>query len=72
MRFLAAQYNANVGLLQESPDIGQHRYYLTNDNALAAYVVAQVGDAGFAQTLRRSLDRYGYDSNGFMEVAWGR
>lgn len=71
LRFLAAQYNADVGLLQESPNIGQHRYYLTNDNALAAYVATQVGDADFAQTLRRSLDRYGYHDNDFVEVAWG-
>ena len=60
-----------MGLLQESPNIGQHRYYLTNDNALAAYVATQVGDADFAQTLRRSLDRYGYHDNDFVEVAWG-
>lgn len=72
LRFLTAQYNADVGLLQESPNIGQRRYYLTNDNALAAYVVEQMGDADFGKHLRASLARYGYDSNGFIEVAWGK
>lgn len=71
LRFLAGQFDPAYGLLQESPAIGQHRYYLTNDNALAAYVLAQMGDAGLAQTLRRSLDRYGYRANNFVEVAWG-
>ncbi len=71
LRFLKGQYNPDYGLLQESPDIGQHRYYLTNDNALAAYLFEQFGEDGMAATLRASLERYGYDSNGFVEVAWG-
>lgn len=72
LRFLAGQYNADYSLLQESPNIGQHRYYLTNDNALAAYVFEMAGNAEMADQLRQSLARYGYDSNGFVEVAWGK
>ncbi len=72
LRFLRGQYSPDYGLLQESPNIGQHRYYLTNDNALAAYVFAQAGDAEMAERLRASLARYGYDNNGFIEVAWGK
>ena len=71
LRFLKGQYNPAYGLLQESPNIGKHRYYLTNDNALAAYVFEQFGEDEMASILRASLDRYGYDSNGFVEVAWG-
>lgn len=71
LRFLKGQYNPDYGLLQESPNIGQHRYYLTNDNALAAYVFEQFGEDEMAATLRASLESYGYDSNGFVEVAWG-
>ncbi|MBX3016014.1 MAG: hypothetical protein KF832_31120, partial [Caldilineaceae bacterium] len=71
LRFLAGQYNEDYGLLQESPNIGQHRYYLTNDNALAAYVFSLYGAAEFADVLRASLERYGYVDNGFVEVAWG-
>ncbi len=31
LRFLKGQYNPEYGLLQESPNIGRHRYYLNND-----------------------------------------
>ena len=71
LRFLKGQYNPVYGLLQESPNIGRHRYYLTNDNALAAYLFEQFGEDEMAAILRASLERYGYDSNGFVEVAWG-
>ena len=71
LRFLKGQYNEQYGLLQESPNVGRHRYYLTNDNALAAYVFEQVGEEAWAKTLRDSLDRYGYQDNGFVDVAWG-
>ncbi len=71
LAFLRSQYKADYGLLQESPNIGQHRYYLTNDNALAAYVFDLYGDNDLAETLRANLDRYGYRANGFIEVAWG-
>jgi len=69
--FLTGQYNADYGLLQESPHIGQHRYYLTNDNALAAHVFGLAGNEEMAEQLKTSLARYGYASNGFVEVAWG-
>jgi len=71
LRFLRGQYNPEYGLLQESPNIGRHRYYLTNDNTLAAYVFEKFGEDEMASILRASLDHYGYDSNGFVEVAWG-
>lgn len=71
LRFLKGQYNPAYGLLQESPDIGRYRYYLTNDNALAAHVFALYGEKEMADILRASLARYGYDRNGFVEVAWG-
>lgn len=71
LRFLKGQYNRDYGLLQESPNIGKYRYYLTNDNALAAYVFALYGEKEMAETLRAGLTRYGYERNGFVEVAWG-
>ncbi len=71
LHFLAGQYNEEYGLLQESPTIGQHRYYLTNDNALAAYVFELYGATELADALRASLTRYGYADNGFVELAWG-
>lgn len=71
LAFLRGQLNAEYGLLQESPRVGQHRYYLTNDNALAAYVLTLYGEAELAQTLTATLDHYGYHANGFIEAAWG-
>jgi len=70
--FLKSQYNPDLGLLQESPDIGQHNYYLTNDNVLAAYTLETLGvEPELAVTLHANLKRYGYDRNGFVETVWG-
>lgn len=69
--FLKQQYNPDYGLLQESPTIGHHRYYLTNDNALAAYVFEHVGEGQMADGLRKTIDQYGTRHNNFIEVAWG-
>jgi hypothetical protein len=69
--FLKAQYDLAVGLLRESPAIGEHNFYLTNDNALAAYVLDLAGEKELAATLRASLKMYGWETNGFVEAAWG-
>lgn len=71
LAFLHGQLKPEYGLLQESPRVGQHRYYLTNDNALAAYVLTLYGEAELAQTLTATLAHYGYHANGFIETAWG-
>lgn len=71
LRFLEAQYNADYGLLQESPDIGAHRYFLANDALLAAYVFELYGKDELAGALRTTLARYAIEGNGFIEVAWG-
>ncbi len=50
-----------------------HKHYLTNDNALAAYALETVGaELSLAAGLRAGLQAYGYDHNGFIEVAWGQ
>lgn len=71
LSFLRNQYNDEYGLLQESPDIGQHRYYLTNDNYLANRVLHLYGETKLAQELDQSLMRYQINGNGFAEVAFG-
>ncbi len=71
LAFLDARYNPAIGLLNESPVVAPNRYWLTNDNALAAYVFARLGKPAMSGTLRASMRRYGYDSNGFIDVAWG-
>ena len=64
LAFLEAQYNPRYHLLQESPDIGQHRYYITNDNLLAEHIFALYG-------IDKPLDLRGYTGNGFIEIAFG-
>ncbi|MCD6290364.1 MAG: hypothetical protein J7M34_07665 [Anaerolineae bacterium] len=70
MVFLKYQYNPDIGLLQESPKIGRHNYYL-NDAALAAYTLETLGEHEMATQLRASLAKYNYQGNGFFELAWG-
>lgn len=71
LRFLETQYNPDYGLLQESPEIGAHRYFLANDALLAAHVFELVDQEEMAGTLRETLAGYGVQGNGFIEVAWG-
>ena len=75
--FLDSQYNPDTGLLREAPrPLGDvqynHNHYLTNDNALAAFVLETLdAKAELSAKLRASMLRYGYDHNGFIETAWG-
>ncbi|MEZ4638782.1 MAG: hypothetical protein R2856_28095 [Caldilineaceae bacterium] len=69
--FLIAQHDDELGLLEESPNIGAHRYFVTNDNALAAYVFEQTGQADLAVKIRTAMADFGPASNGFIEAAWG-
>lgn len=71
LAFLKAQYNPTIGLLQESPDIGQHNYFLANDALLAQRVFDLYGEQELAGAMAATLDRYGVSGNGFIEVAWG-
>lgn len=65
LRFLEGQYNADYRLLQESPTIGQHRYYITNDNVLAAHIFTLYG-------IEQPIDLRNYTGNGFIEIAFGQ
>lgn len=71
LAFLQARYNPTLGLLAESPVVAPHKYWLTNDNALAAYALSQLGNSDQAATITKSLQRYGHVSNGLIEVVWG-
>jgi hypothetical protein len=71
LAFLEAQYNPDLGLLQESPDIGRSNYFLANDALLARQVLALYGEQELADSLAATLDRYGVNGNGFIEVIWG-
>lgn len=69
--FLQGQYDPAIGLLEESPTLGEGNFYLTEDNALAAHALATVGDSELSAAVRATLAKYGHESNGFIEVAWG-
>jgi hypothetical protein len=71
LNFLESRYNPAIGLLNESPVVAPHKYWLTTDNALAAYAFERLGKPGMSETLRESMRRYGRDSNGLIEVLWG-
>jgi hypothetical protein len=69
--FLNGQYDAGVGLLREAPHAAPHTYWLTNDNALAAYAFGQLGNQAMEKTLTSSIQRYGSATNGLIEAVWG-
>lgn len=71
LAFLTARFNPAVGLLNEAPQAAPNTYWLTNDNALAAYTLSQLGQTELAANIQATLRRYGYTSNGLIEVVWG-
>lgn len=71
VRFLKEQYNADLGLLQESPSIRPNNYFLANDALLAAHVFTFYGEEELAVALQETLAKYNIEGNNFIEVAWG-
>ena len=71
LTFLRNQYNPDLGLLQESPQIGANRYFLANDALLAVRVFRLYGEEELASALEATLARYGVTGNDFIEAAWG-
>ena len=71
LAFLSARYNPALGLLNEAPQAAPNTYWLTNDNALAAYALSQLGQPELAANVQNTLQRYKYTSNGLIEVVWG-
>jgi len=71
LAFLDARFNNAVGLLNEAPQDAPNTYWLTNDNALAAYALAQLGQKERAVAIQSTLQYYGHTSNNLIEVVWG-
>lgn len=69
--YLHDRFDSNLGLLNESPQVAPHMYWLTNDNALAAFTFAQFNQLEMSATLTNSLKRYGHTTNGLIEITWG-
>ena len=70
--FLRAMYRPERGLLQESPSVGNHNYFLANDALLAVRAAELSGDKELAENLRTTLQKYRVEGNDFIEVAWGK
>ena len=71
LAFLTARYNPALGLLNEAPQAAPNTYWLTNDNALAAYALSQLGKTDLAAYVQSTLQGYKYTSNNLIEVVWG-
>ncbi len=71
LSYLMARYNPALGLLNEAPAAAPHIYWLTNDNALAAYAFERLGQAEMSAAIKQSILLYGSDTNGLIEVVWG-
>ena len=71
LAFLKHHYVQDIGLIRESPLVSPNRFWLTNDNALAALAFSRTGEHEYAASLGSSMRRYGYSTNGLIEVLWG-
>ncbi len=67
----AGQYNPDLHLLREAPTAAPCKYWLFNDNALAAHLLARLGHDPASDILAQ-LRTYGHDINGLHEVLWGQ
>ena len=72
VRFLKGQYNAELGLLQESPTIRPNNYFLANDALLATHVFTLYGEDDLSTALDNTLTEYNIKGNNFIEIAWGK
>jgi tetratricopeptide (TPR) repeat protein len=71
LEFLKARYNPTLSLLNESPEVAPHTYWLTNDNALAAYALERLGETEWSKEVWSAIRHYGSASNGLIEALWG-
>lgn len=69
--YLFAQINPEIGLLREAPIVAPNKYWLTNDNSLAAYTFDQFGQTNTNKMLIQSIMKYGSYKNNFIEAVMG-
>lgn len=70
--YLWDQFSVRVQLLRESPTLFPDKYWVFNDNAIAAHVLETLGQQQKANTLFASIQSYyGRLTNGRQEVLWG-
>ena len=69
--YLNSQINPEIGLLREAPIAAPNKYWLTNDNSLAAYTFEQFGHTNTRKMIVQSINNYGSFENNFIEVVMG-
>lgn len=70
-KFLLAQFNPDVGLVRESPDLSINQtYWLIGDNLLA-YHALKDRHPETANKIYQSMQRYGYLQDGLHEALFG-
>lgn len=68
--YLESEYDAEIGLIRESPITAPDRYWLATDNQLAVYALDAL-DSPLAATLTEILARYPDRSHGLIEALVG-
>jgi HEPN domain-containing protein len=69
--FLLTQFDSDVGLVRESPDVSINRtYWLLSDNLFASHVLKQ-NHPEVAAKINQTLIRYGRFHDGLHEVVFG-
>ena len=71
LTYLNSQINPEIGLLREAPIAAPNKYWLTNDNSLAAYTFEQFGHTNTRKLIVQSINKYGSFENNFIEVVMG-
>lgn len=71
LAFLDARRSPALGLLNEAPTAAPNTYWLTNDNALAAYAYQRMGRPAASAEITAAILRYGQPTSGLIEVLWG-
>lgn len=69
--YLNDQINPEIGLLREAPIAAPNKYWLTNDNTLAAYTFDQFGQMNTSKRIVQAINQYGSFENNFIEVVMG-
>lgn len=68
--YLTNRYDPVIGLMNESPNVNPHKYWLTQDNVLAAFIFTTLGETSIAENLNKTLESYDQTTNGLIEVLW--
>ncbi len=70
--YLQSEYNPQIGLIRESPEVAPHTFWVATDNVLAMHALEAAGAHDLAADLKAAIPRYSNSSHGLIEVLWGQ